>query len=284
MPLTGCHRRRIGVVSDLHANTPALAAVLRDIEARGLDGIWCLGDIAGYGPGVVDVVGYVASRPTDPEGAEPPWTIVAGNHDDYLVWCYRGSPRWTAVKPSITPSAADAIEAQAEEMREAGAYGEKLVDWLGALPTLCRPLPHVILLHPRDGSTPVNPYAREPNLLDVEREHELLRREAGVDGRLILFRGHTHLPICFRRSPAPADPWSLQDWRAGTLELDGSSAWLNPGSVGECRVPGLKGVAQYAIYAFAAGEEETLSFIDVPYDSTATRIACSSRYTPRPAW
>ena len=36
------------VVSDLHANLPALEAVLADIERRTVDQIVCLGDVVGY--------------------------------------------------------------------------------------------------------------------------------------------------------------------------------------------------------------------------------------------
>jgi len=40
---------RIGVISDIHSNLPALEAVLADIETEAPDEIWCLGDIVGYG-------------------------------------------------------------------------------------------------------------------------------------------------------------------------------------------------------------------------------------------
>ena len=41
---------RIAVLSDVHANLRALEAVLADVEAGGFDGVWCLGDLVGYGP------------------------------------------------------------------------------------------------------------------------------------------------------------------------------------------------------------------------------------------
>ncbi|MGH2519209.1 MAG: metallophosphoesterase family protein, partial [Chloroflexota bacterium] len=39
---------RVGIISDVHSNLPALAAVLRDMGR--VDELWCLGDIVGYGP------------------------------------------------------------------------------------------------------------------------------------------------------------------------------------------------------------------------------------------
>src|ERR1044071_5730408 len=61
---------RIAGLSDIHANLPALDAVLADAGA--LDGIWHLGDVVGYGP--------------DPDGVidrlrEAGGTGVRGHHD-----------------------------------------------------------------------------------------------------------------------------------------------------------------------------------------------------------
>jgi predicted phosphodiesterase len=40
---------RLAILSDIHANLPALEAVLADIEGAGLGELWCLGDVVGYG-------------------------------------------------------------------------------------------------------------------------------------------------------------------------------------------------------------------------------------------
>ena len=41
---------RIAVISDVHANLPALQAVVDDLLALGCDTIWCTGDLVGRGP------------------------------------------------------------------------------------------------------------------------------------------------------------------------------------------------------------------------------------------
>lgn len=41
---------RIALVADLHGNLPATLAVDADIRRRGVDAIWCLGDLVGKGP------------------------------------------------------------------------------------------------------------------------------------------------------------------------------------------------------------------------------------------
>ncbi len=40
----------IALVADLHGNLPAVEAVDADIRARGIEKIWCLGDVVGKGP------------------------------------------------------------------------------------------------------------------------------------------------------------------------------------------------------------------------------------------
>jgi predicted phosphodiesterase len=40
---------RIAILSDVHGNLPAFQSVLADIEKEGVDQIWCLGDLVGYG-------------------------------------------------------------------------------------------------------------------------------------------------------------------------------------------------------------------------------------------
>src|ERR1700744_6320854 len=43
------NRLRVGVISDVHSNLPALQAVLESIDAAAPEEIWCLGDVVGYG-------------------------------------------------------------------------------------------------------------------------------------------------------------------------------------------------------------------------------------------
>ncbi len=58
------------VIGDIHANLPALEAVLAD--AGGFDEVWCLGDIVGYGPDPNECVDRLRQLPL---------RTVAGNHD-----------------------------------------------------------------------------------------------------------------------------------------------------------------------------------------------------------
>ena len=41
---------RVAVITDIHANLPALEAALAEIERLGVDAVYCGGDLVGYGP------------------------------------------------------------------------------------------------------------------------------------------------------------------------------------------------------------------------------------------
>lgn len=62
----------IALISDIHANLPALDAVLADIETRKPDAVYCLGDLVGYATWPNEVVETIRGRgiPT-----------IAGNYD-----------------------------------------------------------------------------------------------------------------------------------------------------------------------------------------------------------
>jgi len=67
---------RIAVISDIHGNIPALDAVLADIGERGITTIYCLGDLAGKGPGSEEVVDRVR---------EVCRLVVRGNWDENMA-------------------------------------------------------------------------------------------------------------------------------------------------------------------------------------------------------
>lgn len=52
----------IALVADLHGNLPAVEAVDADIRARGIEKIWCLGDVVGKGPSSAETFDWAVSR------------------------------------------------------------------------------------------------------------------------------------------------------------------------------------------------------------------------------
>jgi putative phosphoesterase len=53
---------RVAVITDIHANLPALEAALEAIEDLGVDSVWCGGDLVGYGPHPNEVCALIEQR------------------------------------------------------------------------------------------------------------------------------------------------------------------------------------------------------------------------------
>jgi putative phosphoesterase len=53
---------RVTIFGDIHGNLPALEAVLADMDAEGLDPLYCLGDLIGYGTFPNEVIEIIRQR------------------------------------------------------------------------------------------------------------------------------------------------------------------------------------------------------------------------------
>lgn len=73
-------RQRIALISDIHANLPALEAVLASIDAVGVDAVYHLGDLVGYAPWPDEVVALLGARGI---------AGVAGNYDSTVAARYK---------------------------------------------------------------------------------------------------------------------------------------------------------------------------------------------------
>ena len=71
---------RYALISDIHANLPALEAVLAHIDAGSFDAVYHLGDLVGYAPWPREVVALIRSR-----GIQG----VAGNYDSTVAAAYK---------------------------------------------------------------------------------------------------------------------------------------------------------------------------------------------------
>src|SRR5216684_2156219 len=65
---------KYAVIADIHANLPALEAVLADSEGQGCERVVCLGDVVGYGLQPKECVKLVRDRAI---------CCVKGNFDEY---------------------------------------------------------------------------------------------------------------------------------------------------------------------------------------------------------
>ena len=67
---------RVAALSDVHGNIEALDAVLRDLERRDVNEIYCLGDSVGYGPNPNECLALLSERSS---------VLLAGNHDQAAI-------------------------------------------------------------------------------------------------------------------------------------------------------------------------------------------------------
>jgi diadenosine tetraphosphatase ApaH/serine/threonine PP2A family protein phosphatase len=156
---------RIAFISDIHANLPALEAVLADVDAAGVDRLVCLGDIVGYGAEPQACVEIVARRAAG--GA----IIVRGNHDDAVASGVSGMSRHAATAMLWTTPRLDAsARAFLADLPLAAREDDRLYVHAG----------------PADA-------ASWPYLVDTADAFEAF---AATDTRLT-FVGHTHYPMLF---------------------------------------------------------------------------------------
>jgi diadenosine tetraphosphatase ApaH/serine/threonine PP2A family protein phosphatase len=235
---------RIGLLSDVHANLPALEAVLEACSIR-CDALWCLGDTVGYGASPNECVELVRARCE---------VALAGNHDLAAT----GRVDFSA----FTSDAGRAIR-WTREVLAADAEA-----WLAGLePTATRGPIGLFHASPRD---PVWEYvadAAAANAALSSTPHELV------------LVGHTHIPLATRLvddrligGPASAD--AIYDLRGGRHTL------LNPGSVGQPR-DGDARAAWVLLYLDDAGRPERAVFQRVKYDIAAAQRAIEGAGLPQ---
>lgn len=71
---------RLALLSDVHANLPALEATLAHVDARGVDAVYHLGDLVGYAPWPNETVALIEQRRI---------VGVSGNYDSTVATDYR---------------------------------------------------------------------------------------------------------------------------------------------------------------------------------------------------
>lgn len=223
---------RIAVLSDIHANLPALEAVRADLPE--VDETWVLGDIIGYGPQPNEVIAMLQAM-----GARS----VLGNHD--------GAAIGTVDPSQFNPDARAAIEWTATVIDDnARAY-------VAALPEVRRE-GELTAVHgsPRD---PIWEYITGPGVAAANF--------AAYDTRLCLF-GHTHLPVIYRAVDGAVEP--TLGLPGASIGLAGARALLNPGSVGQPR-DGLPDAAYAILETGTDGSADAIEFRRVRYDIERTQ-------------
>jgi len=176
---------RIALLSDIHGNTLALDAVLKDIEAQGgVDTYWILGDFSSLGYDPVGVLERVTKLPNV--------SFLRGNHDRYTVTGERPGPTLEQAQadpkkvPLLLTMASNLAWTQGQ-IRASGWW-----DWLEQLPLELR-------LTLPDGTRMLGAHAAPgeddgPGIIPLLSDDELRVLLAPADADLVIV-GHTHVPL-----------------------------------------------------------------------------------------
>ncbi|MDD5673910.1 MAG: metallophosphoesterase family protein [Chitinivibrionales bacterium] len=223
---------RWAFISDIHANSEALEAVVKDIDTQGIDQIACLGDVVGYGANPNECIDLVEKRCP---------IVILGNHDAAAIG--QLSTQHFNIHAKI------AIE------WTAGALTEHARTFLGGL-QLKSVQPPATLVH-------ATPY--EPNMWYYITSLEEAAFNFQFFDTQLCFVGHTHIPIII----VLEDNHEIYVHQDTTLEFSSMSKarfLINLGSVGQPRDH--NPAACYGIYD---ADKCTFTYRRVHYDVGQTQ-------------
>jgi len=254
---------RTAIISDLHANVPALETALTDARARGAERYVCLGDVIGYGAQprecLDEVMRLCAAEPfdvrADPGDAALKGGIcLQGNHEFALL----GSAE------DFNPKARAAIDWTRDEINR-GVERERSYEYWEFLDTLqpkaCDEAAMFAHGSPRD---PVREYMLPRDIQDPAK----MRANFARMERSVCFVGHSHVPAIYYEDGLLFRPTNT-DSVDGPYALDVNPerrAIVNVGSVGQPR----DGDPRLSYVLF---DGETVTFVRLEYDhSTAAGL------------
>jgi putative phosphoesterase len=204
---------RLALFSDVHANLPALEAVLADFESSGVDARYAIGDLVGYAPWPNEVLERLQA-----EGIES----VLGNYDDGTG--FDRDECGCAYTDPTEKALGDASFAWTKAHTSAANKA-----WLRSLPGQIRLEAHGLRLLLVHGSPRrINEY-----LYEDKPDATFARIAAGADADVIVC-GHTHRPyektvgdarfinVGSAGKPKDGDPrasWVLFDTATGKAEI-----------------------------------------------------------------
>ncbi|MFH1421298.1 MAG: metallophosphoesterase family protein [Planctomycetota bacterium] len=201
--------KRFAIISDVHSNLDALLAVFEDFEQQGVEKVYCLGDMVGYGAHPREVVDIAMSSFN---------FVIRGNHDDAVTF---------KVPKKFNDTAARAVYWTRDKLKPNDYSRQsafKRWDFLKKKLKDKMIIGNMIFAH----GTP-DSYFR---YIDDERTaaQVLSKFTAGVK---TLFVGHSHIPGIFEESNGAVRflKWTTKD----LPKLHRNRMIINVGSVGQPR-------------------------------------------------
>lgn len=248
------------ILSDLHANVPAIETALADARARGAERFVCLGDMVGYGADPCFALDWVmrlcvpgATDPLRPAHLPPlvDGICLRGNHEDALL----------ESAADFNPKAKAAIEWTREELLSKSGEGHEYFDFIDGLrPSNTISDPVAMFAHgsPRD---PVREYMLPR---DVTNPDKMAQNFAAMT-RDVCFVGHSHVPAIYYQDGRLFRPQGTE----GPYALGAgpkNRAIVNVGSVGQPRDGDPR--LSYAMF-----DGTTITFVRLDYDHAAAAAA-----------
>jgi diadenosine tetraphosphatase ApaH/serine/threonine PP2A family protein phosphatase len=191
------------VISDVHSNQPALEAVLEAIDMAGVDEIWCLGDVVGYGAQPDACADLIQQRSA---------VCLAGNHDLAVLGELDISTFSETAAAAVEWTRDNASEGTFDFLRGLSPAGERK---------------GVGLFH-ASPSDPIWEY-----VLSIDQAEVGMEAQAQRVGLI----GHSHISLFFTRANGGGrgDAQGAQAGDGAGLAIESGTWLLNPGSVGQPR-------------------------------------------------
>jgi diadenosine tetraphosphatase ApaH/serine/threonine PP2A family protein phosphatase len=227
------NRRRTCVIADVHANLPALEAVLAEAERMGHDDYLFLGDAVGYGPHPAECIARLS--------ALDHITAIKGNHDN-------------AIATGALSIGMNRLAWMCAEWTRARLSASELA-WLDGLA-----LEHVghewLAVH----GAPRDPMRFMAYVYEMTYEDNLA--DLSARGLSLCFHGHTHVQLAYVQTTGGI----VKQHGPSALDIDSRGPRLvNPGSVGQPRDGDPR--AAFATWDQVSGR---ITFHRVPYDVDTT--------------
>lgn len=228
------------IISDIHGNLEALEAVLEDIRRQGIEEIYCLGDIVGYGPNPRECIDLVMKTCK---------ACLLGNHDQGALFDPEG----------FNVGAERAIFWTRKMLESGDSRGnERRWEFLGELPRVIRE-PEVLFVH-GSARNPLNEYVFPEDIYNQRK----MERIFGLVGKYC-FQGHTHIPGVFTEDLNFLTPEELEY----KYTLGPQKVLVNVGSVGQPRDGDPR-----AAYVVLDDNDHVVQFrrVDYDFDKTVAKI------------
>lgn len=202
------------VISDIHGNLEALDTALADIDRRGIETIYCLGDIIGYGASPRECLDRVIERCE---------FSLCGNHDQAVFY--------EPTNFNVGAEKAAYWTRQVLETEQDKAKRDRRWEILGRLPT--RMVAQGLLMVHASPRRPINEYLFPEDCYTNPTKILDSFKRLGEEHMACLV-GHTHVPGVFLDDPCFDSPDELPDLSIYTITSD-EKAIINVGSIGQPR-------------------------------------------------